>query len=426
MGGIGTATNGISVVGNNYMSDSNSSTTPLDGDASFVGEWIDITKAAIIYVTVTADQNSATNGVLVEFGNDFATVVSSDVYTYLANSKKTYSFQAPTCCARVTFINGSVAQSAFSLTTMVKSVNGKPSSHRIEDPIVDDDDAELTKAVLTAKSNGNGFVNIRATKSQNLRVTDAESGLAIASGDVVDTTFIHKFGEAPDFDYTDGAVTVWDGANDTLLSGGAMKYTYSATADIGTISSSNAGDLQPITILGLDANWNEISQTVTLNGQSDVSLPTPLIRAYRMRNIGTTDFAGAIYLRTNGSAQSGGVPTVANTVRAIINDGNNQTLMAIYTVPAGKTGYLRTWYASLAGANIATSYKIRLRARNFGSVFQIKHTSALVEDGTSNIVYHYTEPEVFAEKTDIAISVQALSAGVTGGDVSAGFDLVIK
>jgi len=61
---------------------------------------------------------------------------------------------------------------------------------------------------------GDGFYNIGSTASGNLRVTDAESGLAIAKGNVVGTGFIHKFGNAPDFDTTDGEVTIWDGAED--------------------------------------------------------------------------------------------------------------------------------------------------------------------------------------------------------------------
>ena len=69
---------------------------------------------------------------------------------------------------------------------------------------IDDDDAELVTSVLKAKANGGGYVNIQATASENLRVTDAESGLAIAKGDVTGTSFVHKFGATPDFDAADG------------------------------------------------------------------------------------------------------------------------------------------------------------------------------------------------------------------------------
>ena len=72
--------------------------------------------------------------------------------------------------------------------------------------------------------------------------------------------YIHKFGAAPDFDSTDGFVTVWDGADD----GGTdqMSYQYSATAAIDSISSSDDTDTEPIEIQGLDTDYNVVTQTI--------------------------------------------------------------------------------------------------------------------------------------------------------------------
>lgn len=263
------------------------------------------------------------------------------------------------------------------------------------------------------------------TDDGDLSISNNSSGLAIAEGNVTGKSFIHKFGEAPDFDTGDNTVTVWDGANDGLLGGGAMAYTYSSTADIDTISSSSASDTGDIEIQGLDSNYDIVTQTVTLNGQTDVSLTTTLLRVFRMKNVGSSDFVGVVYLRTNGSTQTGGVPDTANTVRAIVNNGNNQTLMAVYTIPAGKTGYLRDWYASTAGGSRTTNYKMRLKARPFGQVFQLKHTSAIAENGTSYIQHEYTEPEIFNEKTDVELTSEITETAITAADVSAGFDIVL-
>ena len=94
--------------------------------------------------------------------------------------------------------------------------------------------------------------------------------LEVARGNITGMSSIHKFGEAPDFDTGDGFVTVWDGADDGSTD--AMQYTYSASADIGILSSSNGGDTQTVEVQGLDSSWNALTQTFTLNGQTDVDM----------------------------------------------------------------------------------------------------------------------------------------------------------
>lgn len=252
------------------------------------------------------------------------------------------------------------------------------------------------------------------------------SGLAIAKGDVPGTTFIHKFGNAPDFDTGDNQVTIWDGANNGLLAGGALVYTYSATADIGLLSSSSGSDTVDIEIQGLLNDGTLSTQTFTLNGQTDVDLSatgTDFKRVFRMKNVGAANLVGTVYLRTNGSAQAGGVPSTANTVRAIVGIGNNQTLMSIYTIATGKTGYLQSFFASEGGASRDTNYIIKLFARQSGGVFQLKHKTALSTTGTSHFSHVYDVPEVFAAGTDIEMTTQITESPITAGDISSGFDL---
>ena len=122
---------------------------------------------------------------------------------------------------------------------------------------------------------------------------------------------------------------------------------------------------------------------------------------------------------------SGGVPTDTTKVRAMIQNGNNQTLMAVYTIPAGYTGYMRDWYASSSGANKSASYVVDLFARPFGQVFQLKHRSAISDDGTTYIQHRYEEPEVFSEKTDIEMRVTIADTNITEASISGGFDIVL-
>jgi len=246
--------------------------------------------------------------------------------------------------------------------------------------------------------------------------------LEISRGNVPGMTFIHKFGNAPDFDTGDNVISVWDGADDAHID--QMTYVYSTVDDIDSVSSDDNSDTQDVEIQGLDSNYDLVVQTITLTGQTRKALDTDLLRVFRIKNVGVTDNAGHIYCYVN-SAITNGTPNDPTQVRAVVQPGMNQTLMAIYTIPNGKTGYMRSWYAAQAGANKTTNYIVDLRARPVGQVFQLKHRSSLEDQGTTYIQHHFKEPEMFAAKTDIEMRVDILAIGVSGASVSAGFDLVL-
>lgn len=87
--------------------------------------------------------------------------------------------------------------------------------------------------------------------------------------------------------------TVW-------LTGG--DETYATDNVITTVTSTESGDDQEIVIEGQTLSNGELTfysssaadQTITLNGISDVTLPTPLARVTRLYNNDTTDFAGTV------------------------------------------------------------------------------------------------------------------------------------
>ena len=150
--------------------------------------------------------------------------------------------------------------------------------------------ASPVEAALKAVKDNGILTFIGASNSGNLKTTNAESGLAIAMGDVQGSSFIHKFGKAGSFGPSDGFVTLWDGADDTDLD--AMVYTYSATAIIDSISSSSTSDTQNIEVQGLDADYNLTIQTVALTGQTRKALTTNLIRVFRLKNVGSVNLVG--------------------------------------------------------------------------------------------------------------------------------------
>lgn len=242
----------------------------------------------------------------------------------------------------------------------------------------------------------------------------------VAEGNVPGYSIYEKFGEAPVVTTSTDPADVWDGAGIS----GAELYTFSSSADIDSISSSNGSDTQDIWVEGLDANYNLVQQTVTLTGQTTATLGTPLMRVFRMVNVGSTDIVGVVYCYINGATVSSGVPTVSTTIRAMINDGNNQTLMCIYTVPAGKTAFFWGGYVSISRGPASAAYcDFTWRARTVGSVFAVKSRISCQSAGRSSWDYTYKAPITLPEKTDILIRCEEVS-GTVGA--SGGFTVVLK
>ncbi len=246
-------------------------------------------------------------------------------------------------------------------------------------------------------------------------------GIDVERGNVPGFSFIQKFGEAADIDTADGFADVWDGATDTIA--GFTKtptYTYSSTADIDSIVSSSASDTTALTLLGLDTNFAFVEQTKNLNGQTRVALDTSLVRLYRMKNAGAVPFVGNVFGYVNGDLTAG-VPNTEADVRAIIQIGNEQTLMIIYTVAADTTGFLLQWYASASKKKDQLS-DVQLLFRPSGGVFQLKHVSSLAATGSSKVQHGYSLPLVLSAKTDVALRADASK---DNGAVSGGFDIVL-
>lgn len=190
-------------------------------------------------------------------------------------------------------------------------------------------------------------------------------------------------------------------------------YTYSTIADIDTISSSSVLDTQDIILQGMDENYNIITQRVTLNGTSKVTLDTPLLRIWNAYNDSETDLAGAVYIYVDG-AITAGIPDVDTTIRAYIDNGNNTTLMMMRTIPAGYTGFMAQLDTTLGGRKSGYITIVRWQ-RKFGKTWQITSIRDLASTGTS--VHHHgtTILKPIIEKTDVQLKVIGNAIGLTCG-----------
>ena len=128
----------------------------------------------------------------------------------------------------------------------------------------------------------------------------------------------------------------------------------------------------------------------------------------------TNENIGEVYLFKGTSAS--GVPDDLTLIIAHIHPNHGQTLMALYTIPAGKTGYMSNAYVTSAAAKTTT---FQMFARPFGKSNNLKFN---IDIKDADVNHKWNTPLKFDEKTDIWTQAK-VDAGTTR--VSAGFDLIL-
>jgi len=185
---------------------------------------------------------------------------------------------------------------------------------------------ESTSQFIKIDSNRRTYVDSLIT-TQSI---DSNWLLAVARGNVTGIIFYRKFGRNDDFD---------SGTMEDVVSFGGT-YSFPSSAASTQINSSSNSDksagtgARTVTVEGLDSNYDEISEVVTMNGTTNVTLTNSYLRVNRASV--TTAGSGEI---NQGDIQifQGG-----NTLAEIPED-LGQTQQAVYTVPAGKTLYIQRW-----------------------------------------------------------------------------------
>ena len=183
---------------------------------------------------------------------------------------------------------------------------------------------------------------------------DTQFDLNVAAGITTQLANVHKF----------GAVVTTSADYDTVWTEGGA-YTFPSTAGIVTVTSSSSQDdsggtgALTVRLQGLDANYNEVEEDFTLNGQVGVGGTISFLRTHRAfvltgnnenTNVGTINF------------------TLGGNISCQINEGMGQSQVAFYTIPAGKSGFLRAFAATM---NKNQENTIRLFQKPFGGVFRV-------------------------------------------------------
>lgn len=153
----------------------NSTTTPLGGAGSFTGTWTNTVFAGIIYISVYSNVDSATDGLAIQQSSDGSNIDHQKTFTITAAVGVDFAIRPTAKYFRIVYTNGAGAQATFRLQSIIKYI-GKSTSIRISDAITEQNDAELTKSVLTGSDPDGNYIDFKATRQENLGVSINEYG----------------------------------------------------------------------------------------------------------------------------------------------------------------------------------------------------------------------------------------------------------
>ena len=193
------------------------------------------------------------------------------------------------------------------------------------------------------------------------------------------------------------AETVWIGSS---------VYSFPTSASVIKVSSSSADDVATtgtgawtVLIEGVNASYEAVSETVSLNGQTAVNTTNSYLRINKILILtaGTgNSSAGTIYAGT-GTVNTGVPAVVVNQT----GSASNESESAFYTVPAGYTGYIYRYTVSSGNSTANTYSTFQLRVRPLGGVFGTK--SYLILPGAGLFECEAAIPNAFPEKCDIEV-----------------------
>lgn len=179
-----------------------------------------------------------------------------------------------------------------------------------------------------------------------------------------------------------------------------------SVADVGSSTGAHT-----INVVGLNHQGREIEEEVLLNGQTDVLTENFYQRIYRMY----------VILAGSGGANAGIITATAvtdGTVTASISIGDNQTLIAIYTVPANKRGLMNILNVSIDPSN-NTTVTMNLMSRKKGEVWRVKSRFILTNVYPSHTII-FNPPKRFTAMEDIKVHAVTSANNIA---IAAGFDV---
>jgi hypothetical protein len=224
--------------------------------------------------------------------------------------------------------------------------------------------------------------------------------LQVARGQIQGHESVIVFGYNPDVDTSEESI--WP-------DGGTIVHP--TTASVLKVSSSDANDTsagtgaRTVFIVGLDGNYDVVSETVILNGQTAVNTTNSYL------------YVNEFYVLTAGSggANAGninvGTGTVTTGVPAVLYDliatGYNQRTTAHYCVPAGYTGYMTTGVITTGQTSGSTAVTAFLKQHGPDGILRVGAVTTL---NNGSVQYDFLAPYIIPEKNCIGATAIGSSA----------------
>lgn len=226
--------------------------------------------------------------------------------------------------------------------------------------------------------------------------TQIKNNYKYGSSTVISSSYVDVWPAATTMNYLTSAETV------NCVSG-------SASDDLGGVG------LEKIKIYGLDSSWNEISETVSLDGTNPVTTSNSYIRINRVAgtqsNNGANDAfnVGLITLTSSSSAK----------VMAYLPIGTNNTLQIQYAVPNGFYAAITEFSVTVQSGDQANFRPI---SRNFGEPFTVKQEYNIVSSSSN---FTFDPPILLAPKSDLSVrAIKVAGAGTVTAACSYDFYLI--
>lgn len=180
-------------------------------------------------------------------------------------------------------------------------------------------------------------------------------------------------------------------AYETVWNNGGGIYTFPAAADTLDLVSSSESDTMGVLIEGLDANYQQISEVVTLNGTSSVETTKSFLRINSARIVSGNN-VGNITIG-DGSTNFAYIEATYGIQQA-----------ALFTVPAGFTFYI-TQVDFTSGTLTGNKYLTARACANFneGPELHFFETTFV----TSQLKYDLQVPYAVPEKTDFSFEAKS-------------------
>jgi hypothetical protein len=239
-------------------------------------------------------------------------------------------------------------------------------------------------------------------------------GLQVARGQIQGHSAKIIFGYNPDVDTSEESIWPDGGTVPHPTVASVLKISSTSTDDDGDPVGTGA---RTVYIEGLDGSYNTVSETVTLNGQTEVNTTNSYlyVNAFYVATVGSGGAnAGTIYAGTG--TVTGGVPAV---IYDLIATGYNNRTTAHYCVPAGYTGYMVKGIITTGQASGSTSVTAYLKQHGPDGIIRVGAVSTL---NNGSVSYNFDPPYIIPEKNCVGATAIGSAAN---NSASAFFNIVL-